>query len=152
MGRLVPADEVSDPFLDAYPRAVAELTFRTPQIGRRETPTARLPGAPLDPRVAMRRAGEQADQPVQPHPLAAPEVDRDASGAAATSPVESGQDAIHRVTNIGVLALAGPVAVHRHGPIARHRVDEAVNGEVGALPRPVHGEEPQTQDAHPVQM
>src|SRR2546426_3090956 len=60
MGRLVPADELSDAFLDADGGPVAELALGPAQIGGREMHVAGLVGRGLHDGLPTERAANQA--------------------------------------------------------------------------------------------
>src|SRR2546430_8863829 len=74
MDRLVPADEESNPFLDADLGPEPELPAGAPQVGVREPHVPRLVTVALDPHLAAERASDQLDQPIQPHPGASADV------------------------------------------------------------------------------
>src|SRR5438552_5710742 len=76
MGRLVPADEVPDPFLDPDARPVAELRLGAAQVGGGEPHVPGLVGVALHLRRPAQGPPDQGDQPVEPHPRAAPDVNR----------------------------------------------------------------------------
>src|SRR3989442_1539786 len=112
MDLLIPQDEASDALLDADRGAVPELSFGAAQIGCGEAYVSRLSGTSLDPDVPLEGPADQLDQPVEPHPRAAADVDRlrDAARPGPRGPRKRRQDPVHAVRNIGVVALARPVA------------------------------------------
>src|SRR5207253_3804359 len=116
MDLLVPAHEVWDPLLDADLGPVVELALRAPQVGRRQPHVPRLVGVSLDAYAPPQGPPDQLDQPVQPHPRTATDVERFGAPARARTagPLHGGKDAGHAVRNIGIVALARPVAVHPH--------------------------------------
>src|SRR2546422_3772438 len=111
MGRLVPADELPDAFLDADGGPVAELALGPAQIGGREMHVAGLVGRGLHDGLPTERAANQGEQPVESHPVAPTDVERLAPPCPALGPIQRRHGAVHRVTNIGIVALARPVAV-----------------------------------------
>src|SRR5439155_27271437 len=104
--------------------------------------------------LAPERAADQLDQVVEPHPRPAPDVDRDGDPGLPRGgpggPLHRGQDAVHTIGNIRIVALARSVAVHPHGLVPRDQVGEPMNGEVRALTWSVHGEEHTSDDRHTV--
>src|SRR2546430_1090845 len=76
MNPLVPADEESNPFLDADLGPEPELPAGAPQVGVREPHVPRLVAVALDPHLAAERARDELDQPVEPHPRTSADVDR----------------------------------------------------------------------------
>src|SRR2546426_8056978 len=76
MGRLVPADELPDAFLDADGGPVAELALGPAQIGGREMHVAGLVGRGLHDGLPTERAANQGEQPVESHPVAPTDVER----------------------------------------------------------------------------
>src|SRR5256886_15532706 len=75
MNPLVPADEESNPFLDADLGPEPELPAGPPQVGVREPHVPRLVAVALDPHLAAERARDELDQPVEPHPRTSADVD-----------------------------------------------------------------------------
>src|ERR1700704_1575342 len=114
MGRLVPANELPNAFLDSDGGAVPELALSAAQVRRREPYVARLVAVTLDPYVAPQRPSDQLDQPVEPHARPATDIDRlgEPRGPRPASPLHGGQDAVHAIRNIGIVTLARPVPVH----------------------------------------
>src|SRR5256885_17252352 len=113
MDLLVPPYEVRNPFLDADLGPVVELTLRPPQVGGRQPDVPRLVGVPLDPHATPQGPSDQLDQPVQPHARAAADVERfgPSAGARTSGPFHRGKNPGHAIRNIGIVALARPVAV-----------------------------------------
>src|SRR5207302_11280036 len=114
MGRLVPADEEPNPFLDADLGPEAELPAGAPQVGIREPHVPRLVAVALDPHLAAERARDQLDQPIKPHPRAAADVDRlgRPAGTGTLGPGPGRPAGLDAIRNIGIVPLARPVAVH----------------------------------------
>src|SRR5205807_9649379 len=108
MGRLVPADEEPNPFLDADLGPEAELPAGAPRAAIREPPVPRLVAVALDPHLAAERARDQLDQPIEPHPRAAADVDRlgRPAGTGTLGPGHGRQDAVNAIRNIGIVPLA----------------------------------------------
>src|SRR5438094_8118973 len=75
MGRLVPADELLNAFLDAHGGPIAQLAFGAAQVGGRQPHVARLVAVALNADLAPRGPSDQVDQPVEPHALPAADVD-----------------------------------------------------------------------------
>src|SRR2546423_15570363 len=108
MGRLVPADEEPNPFLDADLGPEAELPGGAPQVRIREPHVPRLIAVALDAYLAAERARDQVDQPIEPHPRAAADVDRlgNAARARQLSPRQGRQDAVGAIRNISIVPPA----------------------------------------------
>src|SRR5438094_8002993 len=87
MDRLVPADEESNPFLDADLGPEPELPAGAPQVGVREPHVPRLVAVALDPHLAAELASDQLDRPIQPHPGASADADRLGDAAGPATPV-----------------------------------------------------------------
>ena len=66
--------------------------------------------------------------------------------------VDRGAEAGHDVADVGVVAARRAVAEDRDRLAGEHQLRELVDGEIGALPRAVHGEEPQRDEPDPVQV
>src|SRR5204863_7800251 len=105
MDRLVPADEESNPFLDADLGPEPELPAGAPQVGVREPHVPRLVAVALDPHLAAERASDQLDQPIQPHPGASADVDRlgDAAGPGTPGPGHGRQAPVDPIRNKGTV-------------------------------------------------
>ena len=65
---------------------------------------------------------------------------------------EAGDDALVDVVDVGVVAARGAVAELLDGPAFPDGFGEAVDGEVGALPRTIDGEEAQVDGAQAVEV
>src|SRR5437016_9972514 len=114
MGLLVPTGEAADPVLDPHLRAVAQVALGAAQIRGRDRHVARLVGPPLDAQLAPQGLGDELQQAVESHPRATTDVERGARrGARVRHPVQRRDRARHRIRNIGVVALARSVPVHR---------------------------------------
>src|SRR5207253_3100489 len=121
MDRLVPADEESNPFLDADLGPEPELPAGAPQVGVREPHVPRLVAVALDPHRAAERASDQLDQPIQPHPGASADVDGlgDAAGPGTLGPGHGRQDPVDAIRHIGIVALVRPHSAEGDPSIAR---------------------------------
>src|SRR5438093_7606881 len=131
MHRLVPTDELSNAFLDPDGGPVPELTLGAAQVRRGESNVARLVVTALDPHLAPQRLSDQLDQAVEPHALPAADVDRlgQPRGPRSGSPLHGGEDAIHAIRNIGIVALARPVPVHPNGLSGGNQMREPMDRE-----------------------
>lgn len=89
MGRLVPADELPNAFLDPYGRPVAELAFGSAEVGRGQPHVTGLVAVALDVHLAPQRSPDQIDQPVEAHAL--PTADVDGLGDAPPPPAVRGR-------------------------------------------------------------
>src|SRR5438876_359465 len=76
MDLLIPVDEFADPFLDPDARLETQHASGVRQVGIREPHVTWLIGVALDVRFPTQRLGDQRDQPVETHALAAAQVDR----------------------------------------------------------------------------
>src|SRR5438067_7748527 len=114
MYRLVPTDELPNAFLDADRRAVRQLALSAPQVRRSQPHVTRLVAVALDPDLAPQGPPDQLDQSVEAHPRPAADVDRlgQPRRPAPAGPFHGGEDAVHAIRNIGIVALARPVPVH----------------------------------------
>src|SRR5439155_21047039 len=141
MGRLVPANEQSNTFLDPYRGPIAELAFRAPQVGRGEPHVPRLVAVAFDAHVLPQGPSDQVDQPVEPHALPAADVDGlgDPGCPRPAGPLHGGQDAIHAVRNIGIVPLARPIAVHADRLPPGDEAGETMDGQSGPLAGPGEG-------------
>src|SRR6266540_6474599 len=113
MNRLVPADELPNAFLDPDRGPVPELALGAAQVRRGKLDVARLVAVALDPDLAPQRLPDQVDQSVESHARPAADVDRfgepPPSRPRPGSPFHGGEDAVHAIRNIGIVALTRPV-------------------------------------------
>src|SRR2546430_9745318 len=114
MRRLVPTDELPNAFLESDRGAVPELALGTTQIRSREPHISRLVAVALDPHLTPQRPPDQLDQLVEPHARPAADVDRlgQPPPPRPRGPFHGGEDGVHAIRNIGIVALARPVPVH----------------------------------------
>src|SRR2546421_4324041 len=153
MSLLEPADEASNPLLDAHLRAVAQLAPGTTQVGGGEPHVTGLVGTPLDAGFASQRLADEAQQTIEPYPFSAADVERRARPRRRPRrPIQCRDGPRDRVRNIGVVALARPVPVHRHDLPPDDARGEAMDGEIGPLAWPVHREVAQAGDPHLAQL
>src|SRR5438445_126765 len=136
------------------PRTLAGLGPGTTPIRGREPHTSRRLDVALDPHLTPQRPPDQLDQLVEPHARPAADVDRlgQPRRPRPGGPFPGGEDAVHAIRNIGIVALARPVPVHPDRLSTGDEVGEAMDREVGPLARPVHREEPEASDLHAVEM
>src|SRR5256884_8934611 len=113
MRRLVPTDELPDAFLESDRGAVPELARGTPEVGGGEPHVSRLVAVALDPHLTPQRSPDQLDQLVEPHARPAADVDRlgQPRRPRPGGPFHGGEDAVHTIRNIGIVARARPVPV-----------------------------------------
>src|SRR5256885_15082332 len=121
MNPLVPADEESNPFLDADLGPKTELPAGAPQVGVREPHVPRLVAMAFDPHLAAQRARDQLDQSVEPNPGASADVDRlrGPTAAGTLGPSHGRQDPGDAIRKISRGPLARPIALHSRPPSAR---------------------------------
>src|SRR3989442_920973 len=141
MDRLIPANEFPNAFLDADGGPVPELTLGAAQVRRGQPHVAGLLAVALDPHLAPQRPSDQLDQAVEPH--APPAADIDGLGEPRRprpgGPFHGGQDAIHAIRNIGIVALARPLPGHPDRRAGGDEVGEPMDRQAGPLAGP--GEE-----------
>src|SRR6059058_6155555 len=111
MRRLVPTDELPNAFLESDRGAVPELALGTTQVRGREPHVSRLVAVALDPHLTPQRSPDQLDQVVEPHARPAADVDRlgQPRRPGPGGPFHGGEDAVHAIRNIGIVALARPL-------------------------------------------
>src|SRR5438046_10748032 len=144
MRRLVPTDELPNAFLDADRGAVPELALGTTQVRGREPAGSRLVAVALDPHLTPQRSPDQLDQVVEPHARPAADVDRlgQPRRPRPGSPFHGGEDAVHAIRNIGIVALARPVPVHPDRLSTSDEVGEATDRKVATRARAGRADEP----------
>src|SRR5882762_2857372 len=155
MNGLVPANELPNAFLDPDRGPVPELALGAAQVRRGESYVARLVAVALDPHLAPQRPSDQLDQSVEPHTRPAADIDRlgePPPRPRPAGPFHGGQDAVHAIRNIGIVALARPVPVHPDRLSGADQMGKPMDREVGPLARPVHREEPKAGDLQPVEV
>src|SRR5882762_11216529 len=105
---LVPADELPNAFLDADRGAVRQLALGATQIRRGEPHVTGLVAVALDPDLAPQGPPDQLDQPVEAHPRPTTDIDRfgQPPRPGPGGPFHGGEDAVHAIRNIGIVALA----------------------------------------------
>src|SRR5436189_258819 len=115
MYRLIPADELPNTFLDADRGVVPQRALGAPQVRRGKPHVTRLVAVALDPDLPPQRPPDQLDQPVEAHARPATDVDRlgEPLRPRPGGPFYGGEDAVHAIRNIGIVALARPGPVHR---------------------------------------
>ena len=123
------------------------------EIGIGQPNIAGLIRMAFDARLASQRRLDHGDQAIEPDPGAAAQVHRlHGPRSGAPGPLQPGENAVQRVGNIGVVALARSVAVHPDRPSPGDQIGELVNRQIRALARSVHREKPQADDAQRIQM
>src|SRR3989454_5317238 len=148
MNRLVPADELPNAFFDPDRGPVPELVLGAAQVRRREPYVSRLVVVSLDPHLTAQSPPDQRDQSVEPYARPAADVDRlgEPCRPRLGGPFHGGEDAVHAIRNIGIVALARPIPVHPDRLSSGDEVGEAMDREVRPLARPVHSEEPRSEE------
>src|SRR5690606_36569466 len=66
--------------------------------------------------------------------------------------LHSSPDAINDIIDVGVIPPGGAVTKQRKGLSPKHHARELMNGQIRALPRPVHRKETQGDEPYPIQM
>src|SRR5438034_1922748 len=136
MNLLVPVYELADAFRDADARLEAQHASGVGQIGIGQPHVARLIGLALDARFLAERRGDERNQAVEAHAVAAAQIDcLDRAGSRTSGPLERGEDTVHAVGNIGIVALARPISMHPHRASPGDQVRKLVDRQIGTLPR-----------------
>jgi hypothetical protein len=129
-------------------RCVAELVRGPSDVGVGLPDIPRLLGKPPDDRRLAQRRGDHLDEISQLDRLGVAQV----VGMMVATPLDGPDDPVDDVRDERIVAPGRAVAEHGHRLPAVDKPGELGDGQVGAIPRPVGGEEPQAGDGEPVEV